>query len=103
MAPERTTQDLEKLFENDYSTPNSHIILDFIVVPDCARKFIESILGPRNGEWLLGKNMWSSNSVADIQTILRDCSCGVGATPTVPVWVANSLGLNPIDSLYLFL
>jgi hypothetical protein len=54
---------------------------------------------PGNGEWLFSINIWISNfvaSVADMQTIYRDCSCSGGSVPMVPVGVSNSLGLNSI-------
>jgi hypothetical protein len=78
------------------------ITLDFIVIQDCARKFIHTTLGPGNGEWLHSKNIhpnWNWNFFADIQTICRDCGCRVGGIPTICVGVEYSFSLNSIDSL----
>jgi hypothetical protein len=98
----------KKLFENDrifilYINLNliyiySHISFDFIVIADCARKFIYSTLGSGNEECLHSKNIWKSISDADMQAICRNCRCRISAVPIIPVWVANSLGLNSIDS-----
>jgi hypothetical protein len=71
--------------------------LDFIVIHDCARKFIQATMWTGNGEWMFSKNVHHiSKFVADIQTICPDCSYRVGSVPSIPVWVANSRGLNSI-------
>jgi hypothetical protein len=73
--------------------------LDFIVIQDCARKFIHAALWPGNGEWLHSKNNWTSALAADIQTIWRDCNSRVDSVPNISGWVSHSLSLNSINSL----
>jgi hypothetical protein len=53
-----------------------------------------------NEKWMHSKNSRKLiYVVADIQTICGDCSSRVGLVPTIPAGVANSLGLNSMDSL----
>jgi hypothetical protein len=93
MAPaERPTSHL-KFVGNDRIVGyiHSQTTLDFIVIADGPRKFIDSTKWPGNGEWLLSKNIWKSTKRVDSVSF-----------PLIPVWVPNSLGLNSIDSFYTF-
>jgi hypothetical protein len=57
---------------------------------------------PGNREFFLGINIFPSICIiAGTQTIWRDRNFRVGVVPSIPVGVANSLGLNSIDSLYI--
>jgi hypothetical protein len=56
---------------------NSRITIDFIVIHDCARKFIQSTLWPGYGESFFGKNIRNPHFFAGIETINSDFSSRV--------------------------
>jgi hypothetical protein len=68
--------------------------LDFIVMQDCAGKFIHPTQLSGNGEWLFSKNICICICVVlNMKTICRDCNSQADSNPTVFVRVENSLGL----------